>query len=96
MDFLHWQRGESSDPLSANDLATWRMNFGSGGQMAPIIVPEAPGLVMFISAITCVFALTFEEASRLRWLSRIRQRSRRSSSEALCHPSSGSRSSGAA
>jgi len=30
-DFLKWQRGESGNPLSASDLATWEANFGATG-----------------------------------------------------------------
>ncbi|MBN2292689.1 MAG: SBBP repeat-containing protein, partial [Pirellulales bacterium] len=29
-DFLAWQRGESPDPLSSSDLASWQATFGTG------------------------------------------------------------------
>ena len=29
-DFLKWQRGESPNPLSADDLTAWRTNYGAG------------------------------------------------------------------
>ena len=34
LDFLAWQRGESPNPLSAADLATWQSNYGNGSQLA--------------------------------------------------------------
>ncbi|MBN1854278.1 MAG: hypothetical protein JW829_16230 [Pirellulales bacterium] len=36
-DFLIWQRGESPNPLSSSDLASWQATFGTGG------VPIQPG-----------------------------------------------------
>ncbi|MCH7752566.1 MAG: hypothetical protein IH898_10490, partial [Planctomycetes bacterium] len=36
-DFLKWQRGESPDPLSSEDLAAWEANYGTGG------APPEPG-----------------------------------------------------
>jgi T5SS/PEP-CTERM-associated repeat protein/autotransporter-associated beta strand protein len=41
-DFLIWQRGGSPSPLSADDLADWQMNYGTGPLGASTAVPE-PG-----------------------------------------------------
>jgi hypothetical protein len=37
-DFLKWQRGESPNPLSAEDLADWEVNYGT---VAPLIATSA-------------------------------------------------------
>lgn len=41
-DFLAWQRGESWDPMSQNDLTSWEVNYGV--QYVPLasaaVVPE--------------------------------------------------------
>lgn len=58
-DFLAWQRGESPDPLSSTDLATWQQNYGTGGlQVNSIAVPEPKCLLLLLigglwSAVVC-------------------------------------------
>ena len=50
-DFLEWQRGNSPDPLSADDLATWQANFGAPLVAAATSVPEpATWLLLFGAA----------------------------------------------
>jgi hypothetical protein len=47
-DFLKWQRGESTQPLSAADLTAWRTNFGAGaliGAGQDIPEPATVGLL---------------------------------------------------
>lgn len=39
-DFLKWQRGESPDPLSLDDLNAWKANFGLPATVAGAPVPE--------------------------------------------------------
>ena len=54
-DFLQWQWGESPNPLSAEDLAGWEVNYGT---VAPLIatsatVPEpAIGIILLIGMVT--------------------------------------------
>jgi len=46
-DLLAWQRGESPDPLSPSDLATWEANFGGAPLVAAVAVPEpSTGLIV--------------------------------------------------
>jgi len=41
IDFLKWQRGESTTPFSASDLADWETNYGTNPLVASIAtVPE--------------------------------------------------------
>jgi prepilin-type N-terminal cleavage/methylation domain-containing protein len=50
-DFLKWQRGESPDPLSADDLDEWQTNFGnvaSAVTAASTGVPEPTSLAMLL------------------------------------------------
>jgi endonuclease/exonuclease/phosphatase family metal-dependent hydrolase len=47
-DFLMWQRGESSDPLSMDDLADWQANYGAGFFLAYAAVPEPAWGTMLI------------------------------------------------
>ena len=63
-DFLSWQRGESSDPLSANDLADWQANFGAeaGSFAASQTVPEPTSLAML--AISLLLGQTVVRHSR--------------------------------
>jgi hypothetical protein len=50
-DFLVWQRGESPNPLSAEDLAEWQGAYGSGGPLAAIgTVPEPGSLLLALAA----------------------------------------------
>lgn len=56
-DFLTWQRGESLDPLSSEDLAAWQANYGAPGSLASRqLVPEPSGallVTMYLIAATC-------------------------------------------
>ena len=48
-DFLAWQRGESTNPLSSSDLLAWQVNFGSpSGTPTSHTVPE-PGTLTLLS-----------------------------------------------
>lgn len=44
-DFLKWQRGESPNPTSAGDLATWQANYGAGGALAAATAVPEPGSI---------------------------------------------------
>jgi hypothetical protein len=46
-DFLVWQRGSSTNPLSAGDLADWQANYGAGGLAAIASIPE-PGSALLL------------------------------------------------
>jgi endoglucanase len=51
-DFLEWQRGNSPDPLSAEDLAIWQQNFGMVPELSSsLAVPEPAscGLVLWFA-----------------------------------------------
>jgi hypothetical protein len=48
-DFLAWQRGESPDPFSADDLADWQTSYGAGTLISVTVVPE-PGVLALICA----------------------------------------------
>ena len=51
IDFLKWQRGESPDPLSSDDLADWETNYGTDlGPLASATstVPEPATVVLVI------------------------------------------------
>ena len=63
-DFLSWQRGESPDPLSANDLADWQANFGAeaGSFAASQTVPEPTSLALL--AISLLLGQTVVRHSR--------------------------------
>lgn len=51
-DFLAWQRGESPNPLSANDLADWQSNYGSEPLGASLnVVPEPSSCVLVALAL---------------------------------------------
>lgn len=55
LDFLAWQRGESPDPMSAEDLDAWQTSYGAGaeaflGQIQAVPEPGALGLVLVGSA----------------------------------------------
>lgn len=53
-DFLAWQRGESPDPLSVDDLATWQEHYGEAGSLSALAaVPEPSTMLMLISAGAC-------------------------------------------
>jgi len=51
-DLLAWQRGESPNPLSPGDLATWENNFGTSSLVAAQSIPEpATGLLLLTIAV---------------------------------------------
>ncbi len=51
-DFLKWQRGESPDPLSADDLADWQANYDMDPLVAEAIaVPEPSAWVLTLLAV---------------------------------------------
>lgn len=45
VDYLIWQRGESPNPLSAEDLADWQANYGTSLEPNVAAVPEPAGLL---------------------------------------------------
>lgn len=54
-DFLIWQRGGSTTPLSAGDLADWQTNYGVGPLAALSAVPEPSSILLLGSVFaTCV------------------------------------------
>jgi T5SS/PEP-CTERM-associated repeat protein len=77
-DFLRWQRGGSSDPLSGSDLAAWRANYGSGSAAATntTAVPE-PGTWLLL-------------ATALAWLTAVRGKRRVGKGAAHYSPSTAS------
>ncbi|MBN1851886.1 MAG: lamin tail domain-containing protein [Pirellulales bacterium] len=53
-DFLVWQRGESPDPLSSEDLNLWKNQFGTTSAFSSsIIVPEPSSIVLLLSVCMC-------------------------------------------
>ena len=53
-DFLIWQRGESPNPGSAEDLALWQAQYGKQGEpVAATIVPEPSSLVLLAMLLGC-------------------------------------------
>ncbi len=50
-DFLAWQRGNSPNFLSADDLADWQGNYGVGPLSAATAVPEPSCLVLLITLV---------------------------------------------
>ncbi len=50
-DFLAWQRGESPNPLSADDLADWTAHFGPASASNGASVPEPTTCVLVVAAI---------------------------------------------
>jgi len=55
LDFLEWQRGETTVPLSGADLARWEANYGSTipAVAAAAAVPEPTALIL--AAVACLF-----------------------------------------
>ncbi len=47
-DFLTWQRGESPNPLSADDLEAWQTNYGTGALTANAAVPEPATVIVLV------------------------------------------------
>jgi T5SS/PEP-CTERM-associated repeat protein len=58
-DFLTWQRGQSPDPLSAEDLTNWQSNFGAAASSvaaSSTTVPEpTAGLLLMLGMATMIF-----------------------------------------
>ena len=51
LDFLAWQRGESPNPFSSEDLEVWSMNYGTNGTLTAVAsVPEPTASGLFIAA----------------------------------------------
>lgn len=51
-DFLRWQRGQSPNPLSTSDLATWQANYGVASSLAKTqAVPEPTSGLLVWSAV---------------------------------------------
>lgn len=50
-DFLVWQRGESPNPFSAEDLALWQAEFGASELASSVAVPEPGALVVILIGI---------------------------------------------
>ena len=49
LDFLMWQRGETSPPLDAGDLALWQANYGTTSVTSNgSVVPEPSSLVLLV------------------------------------------------
>lgn len=59
-DFLVWQRGLTPNPLSAADLHEWEANYGSVGEVLPVVAatsvpePAAAGLLL-LGSMSCLF-----------------------------------------
>jgi hypothetical protein len=53
-DFLVWQRGQSSAPLSVNELNQWQAGYGVSGLVQAFSIPE-PGSFLLVAG--CVMAL---------------------------------------
>ncbi len=49
-DFLLWQQGESSQPLSASDLNDWQAAFAAGSLAASQLVPEPCSALIALAA----------------------------------------------
>jgi hypothetical protein len=61
-DFLKWQRGETTNPFSAGDLADWQANYGVGSLTATsVAVPEPKALILITVAL--FFVVRSREAS---------------------------------
>jgi hypothetical protein len=56
-DFLLWQRGQSSTPLSWSELSMWRAGYGTSGLAAATSVPE-PGTFLLVAGCVVSFVPT--------------------------------------
>ena len=53
-DFLMWQRGEVSNPPSAEDLADWEALFGANNSLSlSATIPEPSSIVLLLAAFAC-------------------------------------------
>lgn len=50
-DFLAWQRGQSPNPLSVDDLNLWKANFGATAGATSAAIPEPPSVTVGIVAL---------------------------------------------
>ncbi len=53
-DFLKWQRGETTNPFSAGDLADWQENYGVASLTATSVAVPEPGIswvVLFLTGL---------------------------------------------
>ncbi len=72
-DFLTWQRGESPNPLSAEDLSLWQDQFGTTSSLSlSTTIPEPSSIMMILlAAFACspargaLFRDSREDRSRL-------------------------------
>lgn len=62
-DFLEWQRGNSPNPLSSDDLATWEAGFGSAAAAANP-VPEPATAALALVAVGALLGAARAENSR--------------------------------
>lgn len=53
-DFLAWQRGESLDPFSPADLATWQAEYNGGLLTATTAVPEPSSLLLLTAGLLLI------------------------------------------
>ncbi len=53
IDFLFWQRGESPNPLTANDLAVWETNYGMTFPLAGATTQVPEPTTLIISLLGC-------------------------------------------
>lgn len=53
-DFLAWQRGESPDPLSTNDLSDWQNNYGAGAISGIAAIPEPSSALLLVGCTLCL------------------------------------------
>ncbi len=52
LDFLAWQRGESPNPLTLNDLSSWMSNYVAASSMADVsVVPEPAALPLVLLSV---------------------------------------------
>jgi hypothetical protein len=57
-DFLAWQRGESTTPLSSADLLEWQENYGAGGLVAAATAVPEPGTSALLTALVGLLGVT--------------------------------------
>ncbi|MEM9660306.1 MAG: PQQ-dependent sugar dehydrogenase, partial [Planctomycetota bacterium] len=56
-DFLEWQKGESSNPLSEQALTDWAANFGATSAPEAVgVVPEPPSILLAVIGLAFVLA----------------------------------------
>lgn len=60
-DFLDWQRGLSSDPLSSTDLALWETNYGTAFPLAAATTVPEPNSILLCALVGLFSALGFRQ-----------------------------------